>query len=293
MKKIRIITDSNSGILQSEAEKLGIFVIPMPFTINGEEYLEEISISQKKFYELLAQNAEVTTSQPSQFYLEELWTEELKNCDEILYIPMSSGLSATCENAKRYAENFDGKVIVVDNKRISITQKESVMEALALVKRGKSANEIKEYLESTKEKNSIYIMVGTLKYLKKGGRISAAAALLGSMLNAKPILWSRGDKFEKFGLVLALAQAKKKMIEKIRSELQTIFKQEYDEGRMVISVAHTQNSKEAEKFKTEIMKEFPKLTFKFVDPLSLSVACHIGPGSLALAVSVNNFQTNE
>lgn len=293
MKKLRIITDSNSGISQSEADKLGIFVIPMPFTINGEEYLEEISISQEQFYELLSQNADVTTSQPSQFYLEELWTKELESYDEVLYIPMSSGLSATCENAKRYAENFGGRVVVVDNERISITQKESVMEAIELAKLGKSANKIKEYLESTKDKNSIYIMVGTLKYLKKGGRISAAAALLGSMLNAKPILWSRGQKFEKYGLVLALAQAKKKMIEKIRSELQTIYKQEYDEGRMVVSIAHTKNAKEAEKFKTEISKEFPKLKISFVDQLSLSVACHIGPGALALAVCINNFQANE
>lgn len=291
MKNTRIITDSNSGISQAEAKELGIFVIPMPFTINGEEYLEEISISQEQFYELLAQNAEVTTSQPSQFYLEELWEEELKSYDEILYIPMSSGLSATCENAKRYAENFDGKVFVVDNQRISITQKESVYEALSLLKMGKTASEVREYLESTKDKNSIYITVGTLKYLKKGGRISSTAALLGSMLNAKPILWSRGQNFEKFGLVLALSQAKKKMIEKIKSELQTEFKQEYDEGRMVVSIAHTKNEKEAEKFKAEILKELPKLTFRDTDPLSLSVACHIGPGSLAIGISINNFQT--
>ncbi len=289
MKTVRIITDSNSGILQSEAKELGIYVIPMPFTVNGEEYMEEITMSQERFYELLAQNADVTTSQPSQYYLEELWTEELKNFDEIVYIPMSSGLSATCENAKRYAEEFDGKVQVVDNMRISATQKESVLEAVSLAKMGKSAQEIKEYLENTKDKHSIYITVGTLKYLKKGGRISAAAALVGSMLNAKPILYSRGDKFEKLGLVLAFAQAKKKMMEKIRSELQTEFKKEYDEGRMTVSVAHTNNEREALKFKEEILKEFPKLIFHFVDQLSLSVSCHIGPGSLAIVVAVNNF----
>ena len=289
MKKVRIITDSNSGILQSEANDLGIFVIPMPFTVNGEEYLEEISMSQEKFYELLAQNADVTTSQPSQYYLEELWTEELKSFDEIVYIPMSSGLSATCENAKRYAEEFNGKVQVVDNMRISTSQKESVLEAISLVKMGKSAVEVKEYLESTKDKHSIYITVGTLKYLKKGGRISAAAALVGTMLNAKPILYSRGDKFEKLGLALAFTQAKKKMMERIRSELQTIFKKEYDEGKMTVSVAHTKNEREAEKFKDEIMREFPKLKFRFVDPLSLSVSCHIGPGSLAIVITVNNF----
>jgi len=289
MSKTIIVTDSNSGILQEEGKNLGVYVIPMPFTINDEEYLEEISISQEKFYEFLKQNADVKTSQPSEYYLEELWTELLKNNDELLYIPMSSGLSGTCENAKRYAENFNGKVYVVDNKRISVTQKESVMEAVELVKQGKSAKEIQEYLESTANKTSIYIMMGVLKYLKKGGRISATAAALGSMLNVKPILSSRGDSFEKFALVLSAIQGKKKMLQKIKSELETEFKEEYDKGAMTISVAHTQNAVEAEKFKQEILKEFPKLTFRFVDPLSLSVSCHIGPGALAAAISVNNY----
>ena len=288
MSKVQIITDSNSGITQVEAEKLGIFVIPMPFTINDEEYLEDISISQNEFYDFLKQNADVKTSQPSQYYLEELWNELLKDNDELLFIPMSSGLSGTCENAKRYAEAFGGKVIVVDNKRISVTQKESVFEAIELLKQNKTARQIKEYLEETKDKNSIYIMMGVLSYLKKGGRISPAAAALGAMLNVKPILSSKGENFEKFALVLSAAQGKKKMILKIKSELETIFKEEYDKGHMVVSVAHTQNEAEAHKFKDEIMKEFPKLEFHFVDPLSLSVSCHIGPGALAVALSINS-----
>jgi len=288
MSKVQIITDSNSGITQVEAEKLGIFVIPMPFTINDEEYLEDISITQNEFYDFLKQNADVKTSQPSQYYLEELWNELLKDNDELLYIPMSSGLSGTCENAKRYAEAFGGKVIVVDNKRISVTQKESVFEAIELSKQNKTARQIKEYLEETKDKNSIYIMMGVLSYLKKGGRISPAAAALGAMLNVKPILSSKGENFEKFALVLSAAQGKKKMILKIKSELETIFKEEYDKGQMIVSVAHTQNEVEALKFKDEIMKEFPKLEFHFVDPLSLSVSCHIGPGALAVALSINS-----
>ena len=287
MEKVKIITDSNSGMLQAEGEKLGVFVIPMPFTINEEEYLEEISMSQEKFYELLSQNAEVTTSQPSQFYLEELWEELLKENDEIVYIPMMSGLSATCENAKRYAKNFAGKVFVVDNARISVTQKESVLEAVELAKQGKSAEEIKAYLEETARKASIYITVDTLKYLKKGGRISPAAAVIGSLLNIKPVLFTRGDKFSKYAMALSFAQAKKKMIAKIKQELETEFKEDYEAGNMTISIAHTNNEAEAKKFKAEILKEIPNVKFRYIDPLSLSVSCHIGPGAIAIATCVN------
>ncbi len=289
MKKVKIVTDSNSGMLQAEGEKLGVFVIPMPFTINDEEYLEEITITQDKFYELLAQNAEVTTSQPSQFYLEELWEELLKEYDEVLYIPMMSGLSATCENAKRYAKNYAGRVFVVDNARISVTQKESVLEAVELVKQGKSAEEIKNYLEETGKKASIYITVDTLKYLKKGGRISPAAAVIGSLLNIKPVLFTRGDKFSKYAMALSFAQAKKKMIAKIKQELETEFKEDYEAGKMAISIAHTHNEAEAKKFKAEIMKELPNIKIRFIDPLSLSVSCHIGPGAIAIATYVNNY----
>lgn len=289
MNKVKIITDSNSGILQAEGEKLGIFVIPMPFTVNGEDFLEEITMSQEKFYELLAKDADVKTSQPSQNYLEELWNGLLQDNDELLYIPMTSGLSATCSNAAALAENFGGKVFVVDNKRISVTQKESVYEAIAMRDQGKSAKEIKEYLESTKQLASIYIMLDVLKYLKKGGRISPAAAMLGDLLKFKPILSSRGENFEKYAIVMSAKQGERKMIQKIKSEMETEFKEYYDGGKMTVSVAHTQNFAEAEKFKQMILTELPKLRFRFVDPLSLSVSCHIGPGSLAIAVSVNNF----
>ena len=182
--------------LQSEAESLGIFVIPMPFTIDGEEFLEEISISQNKFYEFLDNDADVKTSQPSQFYLEELWNKYLMSYDELVYIPMMSGLSGTCENAKRFAKKYNGRVVVVDNARISLTQKESVLEALKMAKLGMSALQIKEYLEKTAHIASIYITVSCLKYLKKGGRISPTVAAVGSLLNVKPILYTRGASFE-------------------------------------------------------------------------------------------------
>ena len=286
MEKIRIITDSNSGILQSEAKDLGIFVIPMPFIVDGEEYLEEITLSQEEFYEKLKADANVSTSQPAQIYLEELWEKELKDYEKIIYIPMSSGLSATCANARRYAEKFDGKVLVVDNTRISVNQRESVMQAIALAKKGKSAEYIKKYLEETKEKVSIYITVSMLKYLKKGGRISATAATLGSMLNVKPILSSSGGNFEKFAMVLSFAQARKKMIAQIQKELTTKFKKEYESGKLMVSVAHTQNEKEAEKFKNEIITAMPNVKFGHINPLSLSVACHIGPGALAISAYI-------
>ncbi len=290
MSKVGIITDSNSGILQSESTELGIYVIPMPFTIDMDEFFEEISITQDEFYDSLKKDLPVSTSQPSEYYLEELWEEQLQKYDELVYIPMSSGLSKTCENAINYAEKFNGKVLVVDNKRISVTLKESIMEAIALRDQGKSAKEIKYYLESTASKSSIYITMGVLKYLKKGGRISPAAAMIGDMLKLKPILSSRGGSFEKFSMALSMGQAKKKMVAQIRQEIETEFLEEYKAGKMTVSVAHTNNLAEALKFKEEILRDLPKLKFKYVDPLSLSVSCHIGPGSLAIAMAINNFE---
>ena len=289
MKKVIIVTDSNSGITQDEGKKLGIFVIPMPFTIDGEEYLEEISISQEKFFELLENGADVKTSQPSQYYLEELWEDLLKEHESLVYIPMTSGLSGTCENAKRYAENFDGRVVVVDNLRISAPQKISVYEAVKLAELGKTASEIKDYLESTKDKFSIYITLSTLKYLRKGGRITPAAAALGSMFKLKPILYTRGQSFDKYAVTMSFNQAKRKMIDKIKSELETEFKEEYAQGKMELLVAYTKIKDEALKFKEEIEKEFPNMKVLYVDPLSLSIACHTGDGALGIGVCINNF----
>jgi DegV family protein with EDD domain len=290
MERVRVITDSNSGITQKEAEELGIKVVPMPFTIDGEEYFEEITISQEKFYEFLAKGADVLTSQPSRVYLEELWENELQDADQIVYIPMSSGLSGSCDNASIYAKSFDGKVEVVNNRRISVTQKESVMEALKLAEQGKSAKEIKEYLEETGNKSSIYIMVNDLKYLKKGGRISRTASAIGSMLRLKPVLTSRGGSFEKYAIAMSLEQAKSKMLVAVKKDLENDFKQEYESGKMVLSVAHTNNLTQAQAFAENLKKALPNLSFHFVDSLSLSVSCHIGPGSLACALSINSFQ---
>ena len=291
MKKIKIITDSESGFTQEESDKLGIFNIPMPFLMDGEDYLEGINITIPEFYEKLEADADVSTSQPSPGYLLELWDNLLKEYDELVYIPMMSGLSGTCETAKMLAsdEKYQGKVFVVDNLRISLTQKESVLEAVALLNQGKSSEEIKDYLESTKDKASIYIMVSTLKYLKKGGRVTPTVAALGSMLKLKPVLTTRGGNFDKATIVFTENQGKKKMISFVKKDLETTFKDEYESGRMTISVAHTNNIEEAMKFKAEIEKDLPLAKFRFVDELSLSVACHIGAGSLAVAIAVDNF----
>ncbi len=290
MKKVKIITDSNSGILQSEASEYGIIVVPMPFIINSEEYFEEISLDQKKFYKMLEDpNANVSTSQPSNLYLTDLWDTVLQDYDEIVYIPMSSGLSASCENAKSAAEKYEGKVQVVNNQRISVTQKESVLEAIELANRGKSAKEIKDYLEESKMISSIYIMVDTLKYLKKGGRVTPAGAALGALLRIKPVLLIRGQKLDSFFKALSPRAAKAKMISQIKDELENEFKEYYEAGKMVVDVAHTNNYLEAENFKKEIEEKIPGVKVQHVDPLSLSVSCHIGPGSLAIAVSVKNY----
>ena len=290
MKKVKIITDSNSGILQSEASEYGIIVVPMPFIINSEEYFEEISLDQKKFYKMLEDpNANVSTSQPSNLYLTDLWDTVLQDYDEIVYIPMSSGLSASCENAKSAAEKYEGKVQVVNNQRISVTQKESVLEAIELANRGKSAKEIKDYLEESKMISSIYIMVDTLKYLKKGGRVTPAGAALGALLRIKPVLLIRGQKLDSFFKALSPRAAKVKMISQIKDELENEFKEYYEAGKMVVDVAHTNNYLEAENFKKEIEEKIPGVKVQHVDPLSLSVSCHIGPGSLAIAVSVKNY----
>ena len=287
MQDTLILTDSNSGILQQEGRDQGIYVIPMPFTVNGEEYLEEISMSQEQFFDALQNDADVKTSQPSEFYLEDLWTTLLKDYKDIIYIPMSGGLSATCANAKTYAEKFDGRVHVVDNKRISITQKLSVLETNAMVKRGVPVREILDYLDKTQSKASIYLTVSVLKYLKKGGRLSPAAAAIGDMLKIKPILYTRGDSFEKSAMTVSMGQARKKMLKQLRAELEGEFAEEYKQGKMVFSIAHTAIPDEAARTKAEIEREFPDMKVLFVDNLSLSVACHTGPGALGIGLMYN------
>ena len=283
MSKVAVITDSNSGLSVNENIE-DLYVLPMPFIIDSEEYFEEISLSQEEFYKKLETKANISTSQPSPANVTEIWEKALKTHDEIVYIPMSSGLSESCNTAKSLAKAYNN-VYVVDNQRISVTQKESVYEALELAKQGKSAKEIKDFLKERKSDSSIYITVNTLTYLKRGGRITPAAALLGSILNIKPILQIHGGKLDAYAKVLSFNQAKIRMINAIKKDLETNFKEYYENGEMVLEIAHTNIPDEAEKFRQEVQRAFPNMTISSVDPLSLSVACHIGPGAIAIATT--------
>lgn len=283
--KTAIVTDSNSGITQAEAKDLGISVIPMPFTIADKEYFEEIDLSQEDFYEKLKDGDDIFTSQPSTVSVTELWDRLLEEYDEVLHIPMSSGLSGSCETAMMLAEDYDNKVKVVNNQRISATQKQAAYDAIKLCKEGKNADEIKEILEKDKFLSSIYIMVDTLKYLKKGGRVTAAGAAIGTVLNIKPVLQIQGDKLDAYAKARGVKQAKKIMLEAIKKDVETRFKDLYDEGRLRFAVVHSDNLEAAEELTKEV-KEVLDTEDVYIDCLSLSVACHIGPGALAIACMI-------
>lgn len=279
MSKVAIVTDSNSGITQKKGEELGIYVLPMPFFIDGELYLEDITLSQKEFYERLKADSDISTSQPSPGHVMELWEKVLKDYDEIVCIPMSSGLSSTCSTAMSIAAEYKGRVQVVDNQRISVTQEQSVYDAMKLRDEGKSAAEIKEVLEREKMLSSIYITVDTLKYLKKGGRVTPAAAALGTVLNLKPVLQIQGEKLDAYAKVRGWKAAKKTMLNAIEKDLSERFADVKDD--MVLGMAYTCSKEEAQEWKGEIEGRFPG--YDIVEgPLSLSVACHIGPGAMAV-----------
>ena len=281
MGKIDIVTDSNSGITQDQAKKMGVHVIPMPFYINETLYLEGVTLTQEEFYERLKNDEPISTSQPSPAEVCGLWDMLLKENDEIVHIPMSSGLSNSCETAMGLARDYDGKVQVVDNQRISVTQYQSVVDALALRDTGKSAAEIKEVLEAEKLESSIYITLETLKYLKKGGRITPAAAAIGTVLNLKPVLQIQGEKLDAYAKVRGKKQAKRVMLKAAQEDMQERFAEYEKEGLMCIESAYTGNPEEAEEFKKEIEAAFPGHEVRMA-PLSLSIACHIGYGALAI-----------
>ena len=285
--KTAIVTDSNSGITQSLAKELGIYVVPMPVLIDGEQFFEDISLSQNQFYDKLKSDAQVSTSQPSAFDVGELWNKLLKDYDKIIHIPMSSGLSETCRTLSHLAESeYAGKVYVIDNQRISITMRRSIDDALNMLKDGKTAEEIRDWLTETKMQSSIYIMVDTLKYLKKGGRLTPAVAAIGTLLKIKPVLQIQGEKLDQYAKVRKLADAKTTMINAVKHDMDTRFKELRNAGKMTLAIAHTQNDEEAKIFCDEIKAAFPDVEFTYIDPLSLSVSCHIGPGALAIGATV-------
>lgn len=288
--KVAIVTDSNSGISLTEAKQLGITIIPMPFLIDDEEYYEEINLTQEEFYNKLTKGSNVSTSQPSIYNVCKVWKTLLKEYDEVLHIPMSSGLSASCETAKSAATEFNGKVHVVDNKRISVTLKRAVYDAINLAKDEKSATEIKDILEETASLSSIYIMVNTLKYLKKGGRVTPAAAAIGTLLKIKPVLTIQGAKLDKFAQVISANIGKKRMLTQIEKELETRFADLLKQNKISIDMAYTNCKEKCLEFKQEADKMLQKynLEVNLIDPLSLSVACHIGDGAIAITICYKN-----
>lgn len=284
MSKIAIVTDSNSGITQELAEKMGISVLPMPFTIDGKEFFEGINLTQEEFYEYLKKDADIATSQPSPESVMSLWKELLKEYDEIVHIPMSSGLSGSCQTAVALSDDFDGRVQVVNNHRISVTQRRAVEEAVKLSQQGKSAREIRGILEETKLDSTIYITVATLKYLKKGGRITPAVAAIGTMLRLKPVLTIQGERLDSFSKARTMRQARQTMIDAVKNDIEQRFGG-LDAHQVYLDVAHTNNYEEALDFKKEVEEAFPGYQVGFVDSLSLSVSCHIGDGALALTAT--------
>lgn len=285
MSKIAIVTDSNSGITQAEAAAYGITVIPMPFYINGDAYYEEINLSQEQFYEKLVSGVDISTSMPNLGDVIAKFDSLLKIHDQILYIPMSSGLSSSCSAATAMAEDrYGDKVVVLDAQRISVTQRHITIEALELSKNGLSAQEIASKLLSIKMDSRIYITVDTLTYLKRGGRLTPAVAAIGSLLKIKPVLSIYGDKLDKYAMARSMKQAKQVMIDALRKDINT-FLNDPEGTETIISIAHTDNLEAAIAFKEELNKEFPNVKFGWIDPLSLSVSCHIGPGSLACTVT--------
>ena len=279
--KIAVVTDSNSGITQAQGKELGITVLPMPFMIDGNEFFEDISLTQQEFYGKMEEDMDISTSQPSPESIVELWEALLEEYDGIVHIPMSSGLSGSCQTALMLAEEFDGRVQVVNNHRISVTQRQSALDALEMAGKGMDAVQIKEVLERTGSKSTIYITVDTLKYLKKGGRITPAAAALGTLLRLKPVLTIQGEKLDAFAKARTMKQAKSMMISAIQHDLETRWDDK--EGKKThLEIAHTNCEEAALQLKEELLELFPD-TDIHIDPLSLSVACHIGPGALAIA----------
>lgn len=284
MSKIAVLTDSNSGITPKEAKELGLYVIPMPFYIEDQEFFEEVNMTQEEFYERIDEKTAISTSQPSLEYVGKKWDELLKEYDQIVYIPMSSGLSGSCSSARALSLDYDGKVEVVDNQRISVTLRRSCLDALRLAGEGKNAAEIREILERTGLDASIYITLDTLTYLKRGGRITPAAAAIGTLLKIKPVLQIQGEKLDAFATVRTIAQARKIMIKSAIKDIENRFGG-MEAHEVDIDLAYTGSEDAIAGFEEEVKEAFPWIDKVYAAPLSLSVGCHIGPGAFAIALS--------
>lgn len=281
--KIAAATDSNSGITQDQAKQLGVHVLPMPFIIDGQMYYEGVDLTHEEFFRRMEEGADITTSQPSPGEVTDFWDKLLEEYDAVVYIPMSSGLSGSCQTAMLLAEDYEGKVYVVNNQRISVTQMQSVLDARDLIKKGYAAVQIRNILEETKFDSSIYVTVTTLKYLKKGGRITPAAAMLGTLLQIKPVLTIQGEKLDAFSKARTLKQGKTIMMTALKKDLETRF-HDPEARHTWLEIAYTCSDEMAQEFKETVAEIYPDANI-CIAPLSLSIACHIGPGCLAVACS--------
>ncbi len=281
MEKTAIMTDTNSGITPQVAENNGIFLLKMPFTLDGSEYAEYGELPYEEFFCKLDSGAEVSTSQPSPGLLLEMWDEILKSHDTVLYLPMSSGLSGTCETAKALAADFDGKVIVIDNKRISVTLYSAVFNALKLSKSGMTAAQIAEKLENDGSRQSVYVSVNTLEHLKKSGRVTAAGAAIGTLLGIKPVLQIQGGKLDAFKKVRGMKSAMDAMLDAIENDRKTRF----DGEKVQIRAAYSGDLEAGKEWQAEVTKRFPDLEIE-LDALPISISCHVGGGALGIGLSV-------
>ena len=279
MQRIGIITDTNSGMSADEAKACGVALMPMPFTVNGKNYVENVNMSYAEFFECLASGATVATSQPSPQDLTACWDRALDECDSVIYIPMSSALSSSCQSAKLFAEDYGGRVLVADNRRISISQKQSVYDALRWRDMGLSAGEILKNLTDTALDASIYLTVDDLKYLKRGGRITPSVAAVGTVLNIKPVLQIQGGQLDTYKKVRGLRAAQSAMLDAIRKDLD----ERFSGMPMILRTAYTGDERVGRAWNDQVQERFPEFDVTG-DPLPISIACHVGPGVIALGL---------
>lgn len=281
--KTAIVTDSNSGIFEEEGRRLGVYVIPMPVIMEGKTYFEGRELAHEEFYRCLLEHKEVSSSQPSQGDVTEIWNQVLASgYDEVVYIPMSSGLSGSCQTAHMLAEDYGGKVQVVNNHRISVTQRHSVQDALAMIEQGYTAKEIKEKLEQTAYESIIFVGVETLEYLKKGGRVTPAGAAMGALLNIKPLLIIEGERLDAYAKVRGIKNCKKRLLQEMRKRADE-FHERGDEIRVGVAGSFV-NQREHQEW-MDMAREIFKGEDINYDPLTFSIGCHVGPGAFGMGIS--------
>ena len=286
MEKVGIITDSHSGISQRQAEEMGIYVLPMPFYIDGECYFEGVSLTREQLFEKMRAKAKVSTSQPSLASVKEIWDRGLSRWEQILYMPLSSGLSGSCASAAAMAreERYAGRVFVVDHGRISTPLHRSILDAQELIAEGWDAREIKDLLEASKHETVIYLAVDTLDYLHMGGRISKSTAVIGSILNIKPVLKLDVGLLESYKNCRGSVKARHTMLEALKNDLATTFRAPMERGEVYLMAATGASDEETHKWIQEIQAAFPGMNV-MCDPLSFGICCHTGPGALGVGIS--------